>query len=49
MVRYWQTFGVAKMNVILPVLIIALLVVFSVDIKQKRRSFLNDHSAQNGH
>jgi hypothetical protein len=36
------------MSVFLLLLIVALLVVFSVDIKQKRRSFLNDQSAQNG-
>jgi len=36
------------MNLFLSILIIALLVVFSLDIKQKRRRFLNDQSAQNG-
>jgi hypothetical protein len=35
------------MNVFLLTLIIALLVVFSLDIKQKRRNFLNDQSAEN--
>lgn len=36
------------MTILLSILIIALLVVFSVDIKQKRRSFLEDQSLQNG-
>ena len=37
------------MNVFLPILLIALLVVLSVDIRQKRRDFLKDQSTQNGH
>jgi hypothetical protein len=36
------------MNIFLSLLLIALLVVFSVDVRQKRRNFLKDQSTQNG-
>jgi hypothetical protein len=36
------------MGVFLSILIIALLIVFSVDTRQKRRSFLHDQSTQHG-
>jgi hypothetical protein len=36
------------MNVFLFLLILALLVVFSVDVKQKRRKLSNDQSLHNG-
>jgi hypothetical protein len=34
------------MNIFLPILLITLLVVFSVDVKQKRRSYLKIQSQQ---